>query len=376
MLSVAEYFAGIGLMGLGLQASDWRVVFANDISSKKYAMYRDAFPDIAQHYQIADIFDLDVASIPQTTIATCSFPCTDLSLAGKQQGVVAGRHSSAFWGFINILEEQGNNAPEFLLIENVVGWLMSNKGQDFRVTIQALNRLGYACDVFTLDAIRFVPQSRPRVFVVAIKQGDHESNLDGVLARSQFLASPRLREAVHANADLNWTWLNIPEPPPTQTEGLFEIVEQIEEDDPRWWSKQEVKRHLEMMAPAHRAYVEQLSTDYRPVYRTMYRRMRSGQQRAEVRTDDISGCLRTASGGSARQMLVKVSAGQIQMRHMTSREYARLQGVPDHYPIKVSELEALTGFGDAVCVPLISWINQNILLQLLSSVSVYEISSD
>ncbi len=53
------------------------------------------------------------------------------------------------------------------------------------------------------------------------------------------------------------------------------------------------------------------------------------------------------------------------MRHMTAREYARLQGVPDTYPIVVRELDALTGFGDAVCVPLITWIAQNILSQLI-----------
>ena len=49
------------------------------------------------------------------------------------------------------------------------------------------------------------------------------------------------------------------------------------------------------------------------------------------------------------------------MRTMTPREYARLQGVPEEYPITVNGVQALTGFGDAVCVPAITWIVRNVL---------------
>ncbi len=61
------------------------------------------------------------------------------------------------------------------------------------------------------------------------------------------------------------------------------------------------------------------------------------------------------------------AAGQdrIRMRILTEREYARLQGVPDHYPITVSGVQALTGFGDAVCVPAIAWIARNVLNTLI-----------
>ena len=100
-------------------------------------------------------------------------------------------------------------------------------------------------------------------------------------------------------------------------------------------------------------------------YRTFYRRRRHGQQRADVRRDDIAGCLRTAVGGSSRQFVLRAGEGQIRMRTMTPREYARLQGVPDHYPINVNGNKALTGFGDAVCVPAVSWIAENVLSELL-----------
>lgn len=139
--TVAEYFAGIGLVRMGLQPHGWQVVFANDISEKKYEMYKAFFPDAETHYLVDDIFCIDPEIIPTSTLATCSFPCIDLSLAGNMGGIVSGEHSSAFWGFVKILEAQGDNAPPLVLVENVPGWLYSNSGMDFRITVQALNNL-------------------------------------------------------------------------------------------------------------------------------------------------------------------------------------------------------------------------------------------
>lgn len=135
----------------------------------------------------------------------------------------------------------------------------------------------------------------------------------------------------------------------------------MSDDDARWWHEDEVKRHLQMMDPAHYQRVTQLVTHEEAAYRTFFRRRRKGQQRAEVRPDDLSGCLRTAVGGSGKQFLIKAGGGKIKMRAMTPREYARLQGVPDEYPITANGVQALTGFGDAVCVPVIAWIAQHVL---------------
>src|SRR3990172_7521581 len=128
---------------MGLEPCGWEVIFANDISPKKQEMYKAFFPDAQHHYLVTDIFDIDAHSIPTTTLATCSFPCIDLSLAGNMNGI-NGQHSSAFWGFIKALRAQGNSVPPIVLVENVPGWLYSNEGTDFRVTVRALNDLGYA----------------------------------------------------------------------------------------------------------------------------------------------------------------------------------------------------------------------------------------
>ena len=139
------------------------------------------------------------------------------------------------------------------------------------------------------------------------------------------------------------------------------ILEDIADFDTRWWSNTEVERHLAMMNDTHRERVRQLANKKRLSYRTFFRRRREGQQRVEVRDDELAGCLRTAVGGSGKQFLIKAGRNNIQMRVLTPREYARLQGVPDTYPININGIQALTGFGDAVCVPAISWIAQNIL---------------
>jgi DNA (cytosine-5)-methyltransferase 1 len=176
-LTFAEYFAGIGLVRMGIEAHGWRVIFANDISDKKYEMYKAFFPDAHLHYKIGDVFDLKSDDIHPTMLATCSFPCIDLSLAGNMSGI-GGKHSSAFWGFIKSLRSQGDAAPPLILVENVPGWLYSNKGADFRLTVQALNELGYACDVFVLNALRFTPQSRQRVFLIGAKLPASEDQLN------------------------------------------------------------------------------------------------------------------------------------------------------------------------------------------------------
>jgi DNA (cytosine-5)-methyltransferase 1 len=324
-------------------------------------MYMAFFPNAGTHYRVGDIFEVDPNTVPSTTLATCSFPCIDLSLAGNMNGMMNGNHSSAFWGFVKILEAQGDGAPPLILVENVPGWLYSNKGNDFRVTVQALNKLGYACDVFILDALRFTPQSRLRVFLVGTKLAVTHTTVELILTRPKSLLSDQLRKSIVANKDLRWFYNELPEPPAVNTNGLSKIIEYMSDSDRRWWSEEETNRHLAMMKGSHLERVTQLALGKQLSYRTFFRRRREGQQRAEVRDDDLSGCLRTAVGGSGKQFLISAGMEQIKMRAMTPREYARLQGVPDGYPITVNGVQALTGFGDAVCVPVISWIAEHIL---------------
>ncbi len=363
--AAAEYFAGIGLFRMGLEAAGgWRVVYANDWSETRARMYRGFFGDA---YRVEDIFSASPDDIPKTALATCSFPCTNLSLAGKLEGI-NGNQSGAFWGFCDILKKQWDDSPPIVLLENVVGWLHSNGGDDFRITAKALNALGYACDAFMLNALSFVPQSRPRIFMVGVKTSRETAGgapFDG--SRSKRLMPDRLKKLMLSSADdIRWTRLDAPEPPDYKTDGFSRtVVERIPPGDSRWWTPQEVDRHIAMMSPAHLAAVKRMAEGEEESFRTFFRRIRAGRQRAEVRRDDIAGCLRTVAGGSGRQFLVAAGSGAVRMRALTAREYARLQGVPDALPIVAeTERQALNAFGDAVCAPAAAWIAEKILSPL------------
>jgi len=368
-LTAVEYFAGIGLFRMGLERAGWKTLFANDISEDKFNIYRGFFADADDIYLVDDIFSISPSRVPVASLATAGFPCIDLSLAGNMRGI-NGIHSSAFWGLIRILKEQGDLSPPIVLVENVPGWLSSNQGEDFRITVRALNDLGYACDTFALDARRFTPQSRLRIFLLGVKGRAVEPDSLRILERSRSLMPERLWKTVVANRDLRWTHVNIPEPPPLRNGGLSsEVIERLDDNDDRWWPKQEVDRHLEMMAAGHRERVERLRQGEEISYRTFYRRVRNGQQRAEVRKGDTAGCLRTAVGGSSKQFIIAAGQGKIRMRTMTPREYARLQGIPDRFEINGDELQALTGIGDAVCVPAVEWIASSVLSSLIQELS-------
>ena len=95
-------------------------------------------------------------------------------------------------------------------------------------------------------------------------------------------------------------------------------------------------------------------------YGTVFRRIRNDRSMAELRTDGIAGCLRTPRGGSGRQILFAAGRQRFAVRLLTPRECARLMGA-DNFVIRVPLSQALFGFGDAVCVPVVEWMARHYL---------------
>jgi DNA (cytosine-5)-methyltransferase 1 len=354
----AEYFAGIGLMRLGLEKEGWKVAFANDIDSQKEQMYRANFPDAVQHFKPGDINGLLPSEIPTVTLATASFPCNDLSLAGSREGL-QGKNSSAFWGFIRTLEKTKGRLPSLILLENVTGFLSSHEGRDFEDAMFALNDLGYAVDPFVLDAACFVPHSRKRLFVVGTKTAEvHKDGLDELLEETQVRPNA-LIQFILSHPDIRWRIRKLPNLPSRRRQ-LSGILENLSENSEAWWPKDRAKYLLEQMSPRHRKMADRMIAGSRYSYGTVFRRVRNGKSMAELRTDGIAGCLRTPRGGSGRQILFKAGRGKYHVRLLTARECARLMGA-DEFIINVPLNQALFGFGDAVCVPVIRWIAKNYL---------------
>ncbi len=364
--TVAEFFAGIGLMRLGLERQGWRIAFANDIDPRKEAMYAAHFQDVKPHFVLDDVHALSTEAIPDVTLATASFPCTDLSLAGARGGIHV-RESSAFWGFTRALEELGARRPPLVLLENVTGFLTSHHGADFRVAMENLNGLGYSVDAFILDAARFVPQSRQRLFVIGMQDALYEDGATPPLPNplTSDVRPRALAEYMLAHQDaIHWRARPLP-PMPSPGGTLADILKDLPPEHPMWWSAERATYLLSQMSPAHRAVADQMIAGEDWSYGTVFRRMRSGRSMAELRTDGIAGCLRTPKGGSAKQILFKAGRGEYHARLLTPREAARLMGA-DSYTLPDSLDAAYFGFGDAVCVPVIEWVATHYLNPLVN----------
>lgn len=351
----AEFFAGIGLVRMGLELQGWSIAFANDLDKQKYEMYEAHFGDAKKHFILDDVHELPATKVPTVTLATASFPCNDLSLAGAREGL-HGKESSAFWGFIRVLDEMGLRRPPLVLLENVTGFLTSHGGNDFKEALLALNQLGYCVDTFILDAAHFVPQSRQRLFVVGVMQsqlGECERPQPHHFY-NQALRPKALSQFILSHPEINWNLQTLPGLPRNLTK-LGDLLENLPSNSPEWWEPERAAYLLNQMSPRHRAAAERMISSPRWSYGTVFRRIRNGKSMAELRTDGIAGCLRTPRGGSGRQILFKAGKGNYFVRLLTPRECARLMGADD-YQLSVPLNQALFGFGDAVCVPAIEWI--------------------
>jgi len=364
----AEFFAGIGLMRLGLEKAGWKIAFANDIDPTKERIYQNHFKDSINHFHLGDIHHLKSNQVPNVGLATASFPCTDLSLAGRREGL-SGSQSSAFWGFVNVLKEMGERRPPIVLLENVEGFLTSHNGQDFKEALLALNGLGYSVDTFIVDAVRFVPQSRVRLFVVGHQSaGEPEKVSEKQLSFYQSDLRPKkLADFILKHPEINWCIRELPNLPKTNAR-LIDVIEEIPETSKDWWNEQRVEYLLNQTFDRHRVLIETAKKGSEYTYLTAFRREREGRSMAEIRSDGIAGCLRTPKGGSARQILLRVGKREISIRLLSPRECARLMGA-DEYIISGNINQALFGFGDAVCVPVVTWIGENYLNPLLSEIN-------
>ncbi len=348
-------------MRLALERHGCRVVFANDIDPVKRRVYAANFGDV--DYRLADVRTVRGDDVPDVDVATASFPCTDLSLAGGRRGL-AGAQSGTLWEFFRVLGEMGPRRPRVVMLENVPGFATSHGGRDLESAVAALNALGYRCDLLTLDARWFVPQSRVRLFVVATSApSPFRPAVDDERLRPAWI-----RGFVRARPKLAVVAADLPPPPPPRG-GLDRVVERPAADDVSWWRAERVKRFLDSLSPLQAGRLRARTDAPRPTWATAYRRTRGGRPVWEVRADDVAGCLRTTRGGSSKQAVVETGGGDVRVRWMTAREYARLMGAPSLKFGGVTESQARFALGDAVCVPAVAWLAQRYLVPLVRGAS-------
>jgi len=339
-----EFFAGSGLVAYGLRGM-FNTVWANDISGKKAEVYRSNFE--GNIFVLEDIKNIDGATIPQAHLSWASFPCQDLSLAGSLGGIDAAR-SGLIWEWLRILKEMPQR-PSVLLIENVAGLLSANQGKNYTKLHNALDNLGYKSGAILVDAVHFVPQSRPRVFVISVRK-DIDIPSDLVDTGSNWLHNKAA--AILGNDLPEWIWWKT-EKPENRKLNLGDII-----DYTLPYDKNDV---LRLIPPRHKEKLDSMEN----VVATGYRRTRNGKQCLELRFDGVAGCLRTPEGGSSKQFLIVKQDGKVQARLLSPREAARLMGAPDSFVLPDAFNDGYKAMGDAVVASVAFFIGASFLTKLM-----------
>lgn len=370
-----EFFAGGGMARAGL-GDGWDCLFANDFDHKKGATYRQNWG--GDELLTGDVRLVKPDNLPgRANLIWGSFPCQDLSLAGAGAGL-KGDRSGTFWPFFDVVKGliADDRAPDIIALENVVGTLHSHGGKDFAAICTALDRVGYRFGAMVIDAALFVPQSRPRLFVIGIRK---DLPIPDAIVRQD--ASPLFHpkalltalDKLTAKARQNWVWWQLPAPAPR--ESVFADLVEERPTGVAWHTTAETQRLLAMMSDVNLAKVEKAKKASKATGRRMvgaiYRRTRRDDegnkvQRAEVRFDDVAGCLRTPSGGSSRQLIMVIDGSKVRTRLISSRETARLMGLSDQYELPANYNEAYHLTGDGVAVPVVRHIAANIFEPILA----------
>ncbi len=366
-----EFFCGGGMARAGL-GPQWKCVFANDIDEKKAASYAANWGGLG--LQICDVADVKTADLPETAdLAWASFPCQDLSLAGSFVGL-KGDRSGTFWPFWKLMEQlkREGRAPRTIVLENVYGALKSHNGNDFVAIGTALARTGYRFGALVIDAVHFVPQSRPRLFIVAVREDivvPEALTASGPVPWGHEPGVQKAFDKLPRGVREKWVWWRLPEAPKREVT-FGELIEE-QPTGVEWHTAQQTARLLRMMSPLNREKLKRAKRSGRRVVGTVYKRTRKDKygrkaQRAEARFDDVSGCLRTPVGGSSRQIILVVEENRVRSRLLSTREGARLMGLPDSYVMPVNYNEGYHLVGDGVVVPVVRFLTENLLRPLLA----------
>ena len=364
MFTALDFFAGSGLVRLGLEP-EFQTLWANDNCAKKRAVYVANNPP--EEFHLGPIQDVQGADLPAADLAWASFPCQDLSLAGDLNGMKIGTRSGLFWEWTRVIEEldKCRKRPPILVAENVVGFVVADRGKHFKQAYQALRKLGYRVGAVVLDAQEFVPQSRLRAFVIAVSEGIPLEGLCQKLPSEPFHPTGLVRTSFMVD-DPEWAWWSLPIPS-GKTPSFGDLCERDAPCDPPSTTR-EICAMLSALNKRKLRAVTEVGGFFAG---TAYKRTRPDEkgkkvQRLEIRFDGVAGCLRTPNGGSSRQTVILVNHGKVRSRLMTVRECARLMGAPDTYKLPGSYNDGYRAMGDAVAVPVTRWLTRHLLAPLAS----------
>lgn len=350
----------------------WQCAFANDFDHKKCATYVANWGNAELRNQ--DVGTLAARDLPGVAdLAWASFPCQDLSLAGGGAGL-KGDRSGTFWPFWKLMSDlvRESRAPKIITLENVCGTLTSHNGADFAAICSAYVSNGYRVGAVVIDAANFVAQSRPRLFIVGVRE-------DARIPEALISKTPDIKwhtpgimkafDKLPKREQESWIWWALPTPS-GRKKSLRDCLD-FSLEDHEWHSKAQTRELIAMMDKVNRDKLARAKQSEKLVLGTMYRRTRPDRrggtvQRIEARFDGIAGCLRTPAGGSSRQLVIRVLGEEVRTRLLTVREAANLMGLPRTYKLPENYNEGYHLVGDGVVVPVVRFLSTHIFEGLIS----------
>ncbi|EAA3840636.1 DNA (cytosine-5-)-methyltransferase [Salmonella enterica] len=373
-----EFFAGGGMARAGL-GKQWRCLFANDMDPIKASTYIDNWGD--EHFDIRDVREIPSNDLPRHADLTwASFPCQDLSLAGNGLGIGDRdsradeiTRSGAVWPFLDLISKlsEENRKPPLLVLENVLGLLTLDQGRHFAAICHQLSKTSYRYGAIIVDAKHFLPQSRPRVFIVAVSRHiSIPANLVSEKPLPEWHSSSLLRacDALAEEVHDDWVWWSPGIMPEAKMKELADIID-CEDTNVLWHSADETQRLIRMMAPANRARLAKAQGSGETMIGSLYLRMRKekgvNQQRAEITFSTVLGCLRTPKGGASRPRIIVVNGNQVKTRLLSVKEAAALMGLPDDFILPTAYQSAFKVIGDGLAVPSVRFLAERILEPLV-----------
>ena len=173
-MKVLSLFSGIGAFEKALKNLEIPVELVGFSEIDKYAIKSYcAIHNVSESLNLGDITKVDTKTIPgDIDLLTYGFPCQDVSLAGKQQGLFnedgTKTRSGLFFEALRIIEDV---KPKFAIAENVKYFTSKKFNAQFQIVLQSLEEAGYNNHWAVLNLKDFgIPQNRERVFIVSIRK--------------------------------------------------------------------------------------------------------------------------------------------------------------------------------------------------------------
>lgn len=329
MYKSIDLFAGIGGIRQGFDnafGGDIETVFVSEWDKFAQKTYKANFDD---DFEIAgDITQIDEKTIPEFDICLAGFPCQAFSLAGKRMGFdddYKGKcRGTLFQDVVRICEY---HKPKIIFCENVKGLTMHDKGRTFKVIKGAFEQIGYTVYDKVLNSKDFgVPQNRERIYIVCFR-----NDLADKLPPQGFMFP--------VGTDNTKRIYNILENAPIPTKYYLSDV-----------YVETLRKHK----ARHEAAGNGFGYEIRPL-------------------DGIAGTIVCGGMGRERNLLVdhrphsmeptthiKGEVNREDIRKMTPREWARLQGFPDSFKLVLADTHLYKQFGNSVTVNVIEAIAQEI----------------